>query len=75
MVLNKSTSNQIKRIPIKESTWRDLHDLKGAGESYDELLSDMIRRECDYREWKMITDIDENCEFIEFDPEVIMKED
>ncbi len=22
--------NQIKRIPVKEPTWRDLHDLKGA---------------------------------------------
>lgn len=67
--------NQIKRIPIKESTWRDLHNLKGAGESYDELLCDMIRRERNCREWKMITEIDESGEFIEFDPEAIVKED
>ena len=44
------TGSQIKRIPVKEPTWRDLHDLKEAGESYDDLLSRMIRRERDYRD-------------------------
>lgn len=74
--MSSSTSetggNTIKRIPVKEPTWRGLHDLKDAGQSYDDLLSQMVRRERDYREWKMITEIDSAGEFVAFDPEEIM---
>ena len=69
------SGNQVKRIPVKEPTWRDLHDLKGAGQSYDDLLAGMIRRERDYREWAMIVEIDRTGEFVPFDPEEIMKGD
>lgn len=65
--------NQIKRIPVKEHTWVSLYDLKEAGQSYDELLAGMIQRERDYRDWRMITDIDRTGEFVAFDPEEIMK--
>jgi predicted CopG family antitoxin len=67
--------SQIKRIPVKEPTWRDLHDLKEAGESYDELLSRMIRRERDYRDWKMVVEIEETGEFVAFDPDEILRDD
>jgi len=67
--------SQIKRIPVKEFTWRSLHDLKEAGQSYDDLLSRMIQRERDYRDWQMIVDIDRAGEFVSFDPEEIMKDD
>ncbi|MDD3136052.1 MAG: hypothetical protein PHF57_02195 [Methanoregula sp.] len=40
--------NRIKRIPVKESTWANLYTLKEAGESYDDLLTGMIRRERDF---------------------------
>lgn len=66
---------QIKRIPVKEPTWRSLHDLKEAGQSFDELLAGMIQRERDYRDWKMITEIDRTGEFVAFDPEEIMQDD
>ena len=69
---SETKGNIIKRIPVKEPTWRDLHDLKDAGQSYDDLLSQMVRRERDYREWKMITEIDRSGEFVAFDPEEIM---
>lgn len=68
-------SNRIKRIPVKEPTWRSLHDLKEAGQSYDELLSVMILRERDYRDWKMITEIDQTGEFVAFDPDEIMQDE
>ena len=29
-------NNQIKRISVKEPTWKELHNLKSAGQSYDE---------------------------------------
>lgn len=67
--------NQIKRIPVKELTWVSLYDLKEAGQSYDELLAGMIQRERDYRDWKMITEIDRIGGFVAFDPEEIMKGD
>lgn len=65
----------IKRIPVKEPTWRELHNLKEAGQSFDELIAAMIRREQDFRDWKMISEIDRVGEFIPFDPEEIMKDD
>ena len=68
-------SNQIKRIPVKERTWVNLHDLKEAGQSYDDLLNGMVQRERDYRDWKMITEIDRTGDFVAFDPEEIMKGD
>ena len=71
----EASSNRIKRIPVKEPTWRNLHDLKEAGQSYDELLSVMILRERDYRDWKMITEIDQTGEFVAFDPDEIMRDE
>ena len=68
-------NNQIKRIPVKEVTWVSLYDLKEAGQSYDELLTGMIQRERDYRDWRMITEIDRTGEFVAFDLEEIMKGD
>lgn len=32
-----------KRIPVSEDIWKKLGDLKGAGETYDELLEKIIR--------------------------------
>ena len=71
----QSGGNQIKRIPVKELTWVSLYDLKEAGQSYDELLAGMIQRERDYRDWKMITEIEKSGEFVAFDEEEIMKGD
>lgn len=31
-----------KRIPVTEERWKELHDLKGPGETYDELLEQLI---------------------------------
>jgi hypothetical protein len=32
-----------KRIPVTEERWKELNELKGAGETYDELLAVLIR--------------------------------
>lgn len=72
---SEAGGNQIKRIPVKEPTWRSLHDLKEAGQSYDELLAGMIQRERDYRDWKMIAEIDRTGEFVAFDPDEIMRDE
>ena len=72
---SSEAGNQIKRIPVKEPTWRDLHNLKEVGQSYDELLAGMIRREQDYRDWRIIAEIDETGEFVAFDPDNILQDD
>lgn len=36
-------SNANKRIPVTEERWKELNELKGAGETYDDLLGDLIR--------------------------------
>lgn len=32
-----------KRIPTTEETWRKLHDLKEPGQTFDELLTELIQ--------------------------------
>ncbi|KXA95149.1 hypothetical protein AKJ65_02490 [candidate division MSBL1 archaeon SCGC-AAA259E19] len=39
-----------KRIPLSEKRWKELHDLKEAGQTYDELLKDLVR---EYRREKL----------------------
>jgi len=33
-----------KRIPVTEERWKELNELKGAGETYDELLGELIQQ-------------------------------
>lgn len=35
-------SNATKRIPVTEQRWQELNDLKEAGQTYDELLEELI---------------------------------
>lgn len=39
-----TTGNAIKRIPVTESTWAALHGLRDPGQTYDELLAEMIKK-------------------------------
>jgi len=32
-----------KRIPVTEERWNELNDLKAAGQTYDELLEELIQ--------------------------------
>ena len=32
-----------KRIPVTEERWQELNELKRAGETYDDLLAELIR--------------------------------
>ena len=73
--MTSGNDRKIKRIPVKETTWRNLHQLKEAGLSYDELLAGMIQREHDWRDWKAITEIGRIGEYVAFDPDEILRED
>lgn len=67
--------NEIKRIPIKVPTWQCLHDLKEAGQSYDNLIAGMIKRKTDFRDWRMVMKIDQSGEFEPFYADKILNED
>lgn len=54
-----------KRIPVTEERWEELHDLKGPGETYDELLSEMVE---EYRKARLFEEMDEIREESEFEP-------
>jgi len=32
-----------KRIPVTEKRWEELNDIKGAGQTYDELLAELVQ--------------------------------
>jgi predicted CopG family antitoxin len=34
----------IKRIPVSETVWKMLGEMKGAGQTYDDILLDVIER-------------------------------
>lgn len=36
-------SNANKRIPVTEERWQELNELKSAGETYDDLLAELIQ--------------------------------
>ena len=35
--------NASKRIPVTEERWKELNELKKAGETYDDLLGELIK--------------------------------
>jgi predicted CopG family antitoxin len=35
-------SNANKRIPVTEDRWKELNELKQAGQTYDELLAELV---------------------------------
>lgn len=41
--VGESMSKASKRIPVTEERWKELNELKSAGQTYDELLEDLIQ--------------------------------
>lgn len=38
----RTMSNANKRIPVTEDRWKELNELKQAGQTYDELLAELV---------------------------------
>ena len=43
MAGQETMSKASKRIPVTKERWEELNDLKGAGQTYDDLLKDLIQ--------------------------------
>lgn len=57
-----------KRIPITEERWKELNDLKEPGETYDELLNELVEAHKKRRLKDHINDLrDEQEEFVPLD--------
>lgn len=54
-----------KRIPVSEMVWRELSELKQPGQTFDQLLSEIIEREKKYRLMEDMKRIEEEEEFME----------
>lgn len=56
----------IKRIPVSEPVWTSLSDLKKTGQTYDELLAEIIEHEKEHRFLAEMAAIEEEADFVEF---------
>ena len=55
-----------KRIPVTESVWIDLSSLKKAGQTYSQLLEEMIEDRKKARLFRDMEKIEEEGDFVEF---------
>lgn len=55
-----------KRIPVTEAVWVELSDLKVAGQTYSQLLEEMIEDRKKARFFRDMERIEEEGEFVEF---------
>jgi len=55
-----------KRIPVTEAVWNELSDLKAAGQTYSELLEEMIEERKKARLFRDMERIEAESEFVEF---------
>jgi predicted CopG family antitoxin len=55
-----------KRIPVTETVWTELSELKRAGQTYSELLDEMIEERKKARLFRDMEKIEEKGEFVEF---------
>lgn len=54
-----------KRIPVTEERWQELHSLKGPGQTYDDLLADLVE---EHKKARLFRDMDRIREENEFEP-------
>lgn len=57
-----------KRIPVSESVWRKLSELKKPGQTFDQLLDDLIEREKMHQLLQDMKRIEEEEEFVGLEP-------
>ena len=56
-----------KRIPVSEHVWKELSELKKPGQTFDQLLNEIVEREKKYRLMQDMKRIEEEEEFMELE--------
>lgn len=54
-----------KRIPVTEERWEELHELKGPGRTYDELLAELVE---EHKKARLFRDVNRIREESDFEP-------
>ncbi|HUX99985.1 MAG TPA: hypothetical protein VMV49_10565 [Candidatus Deferrimicrobium sp.] len=65
--INNIVMAAIKRIPVSEEIWKELSGLKKPGQTFDQLLNEIIEREKKYRLRQEMKKIEAEEEFVELD--------
>jgi predicted CopG family antitoxin len=58
-----------KRIPVTEERWRELHDLKEPGQTWDEVIEDLVTEHKERRLAEMVREKREQGDFEKVDPD------
>lgn len=58
-----------KRIPVTEERWEELHDLKRPGQTYDELLAELVEEHKKARLFRDMDRIRQENDFVPLDEE------
>lgn len=56
-----------KRIPVSEERWRELGEMKDAGQTYDDLLQELIEDHKKHRLAEMVREKRETGDFVDID--------
>ncbi len=59
--------NATKRIPVTENIWQELSKIKKAGQTYDELLLELVEEHKKARLFSEMRIIEEEGDFVELD--------
>jgi len=54
-----------KRIPVTKKRWEQLHDLKAPGQTYDELLAELVE---EHKKARLFRDVERIREEDDFEP-------
>ena len=63
-----------KRIPVSEEHWEELGDLKGAGQSWDDVIGDLVEHYKRARLFREVHEARENDEFRSLDEAIPPKD-
>lgn len=64
MVSALTMSNATKRIPVTEERWKELHELKEPGQTFDELIEELVEEQKKARLFRDMNRIREESDFV-----------
>lgn len=62
-------SNATKRIPVTEERWEQLHELKQPGQTYDDLVAELVEEYKKARLFRDMNRIREQSDFVSLEEE------
>jgi predicted CopG family antitoxin len=60
-------SNATKRIPVTEESWKELGKIKDAGQTWDDVITELVEEHKKARLFRDMKEIQENSGFVPLD--------